>query len=81
MELPDFARTYFFAGTQHGPGALPPLAEDPNTGSRGLQRFNINDYGPLLRAALVNLDRWVSEGVEPPASAYPRLADGTAVMG
>jgi hypothetical protein len=62
-------------------GRLPPLAEDPNTGSRGLQRFNINDYGPLLRAALVNLDRWVSEGVAPPASAYPRLADGTAVMG
>jgi hypothetical protein len=79
-ELPDFARTYFFAGTQHGAGALPPLAEDPNTGSRGLQRFNINDYGPLLRAALVNLDRWASAGVEPPASAYPRLADGTAVM-
>jgi hypothetical protein len=80
VELPDFARTYFFAGTQHGAGALPPLAEDPNTGSRGLQRFNINDYGPLLRAALVNLDRWVSEGIAPPASAYPRLADGTAVM-
>jgi hypothetical protein len=37
------------------------------------------DYSPLLRAALVNLDRWVSEGVEPPASAVPRLADGTAV--
>ena len=81
VELPDFARTYFFAGTQHGAGALPPLAEDPNTGSRGLQRFNITDYGPLLRAALVNLDRWVSGGVEPPASAYPLLADGTAVMG
>ena len=37
------------------------------------------DYAPLLRAMLVNLDRWVSDGVEPPPSAVPRLADGTAV--
>jgi hypothetical protein len=37
------------------------------------------DYSPLLRAALVSLDRWVTEGVEPPPSAVPRLADGTAV--
>jgi hypothetical protein len=28
---------------------------------------------------LINLDRWVSEGVEPPPSEFPRLADGTAV--
>ena len=28
----DFVRTYLFAGTQHTPGALPPLAADPNTG-------------------------------------------------
>ena len=78
-EPPDFVRTYLFAGTQHTPGALPPLAADPNTGSRGVQRFNVVDYGPLIRAALVNLDRWVSEGVEPPASAFPRIADGTSV--
>jgi alpha/beta hydrolase family protein len=79
IEPPDFMRTYLFAGTQHTPGGLPPPAEDPNTGSRGLQRFNVVDYAPLLRAALVNLDRWVSEGVEPPASAFPRIADGSAV--
>jgi hypothetical protein len=36
-------------------------------------------YGRLLRAALVNLDRWVTEGVLPPASCHPRIADGTAV--
>ena len=33
----------------------------------------------LLRACLVNLDRWVTEGVEPPPSRHPRVADGTAV--
>ena len=29
--------------------------------------------------ALVNLDRWVSDGVEPPPSTVPRLRDGSAV--
>jgi len=72
-------RVYLFAGTQHTPGALPPPAADPNTGGRGAHPFNVVDYAPLLRAMLVNLDRWVSDGVEPPPSAVPRLADGTAV--
>jgi len=79
-EPAEFARTYLFAGTQHTPGALPPLSADPNTGDRGRHVFNITDYAPLLRAALVNLDRWVSEGAAPPPSAIPRLADGTAVL-
>jgi len=76
---PAEIRQYLFAGTQHTPGALPPPDEDPNTGGRGRHRFNVVDYAPLLRAALVNLDAWVKRGVEPPASAVPRLADLTAV--
>jgi hypothetical protein len=79
VEPPAEARIYLFAGTQHLPGAIPPPDADPNTGGRGLKPFNVVDYAPLLRAALVNLDRWVSGGVEPPPSAFPRLADGTAV--
>jgi len=73
-------RVYLFASTQHTPGSLPPPDADPNTGGRGRAPFNVVDYAPLLRAALVNLDRWVTEGVEPPASNVPRLADGTAVV-
>jgi hypothetical protein len=76
---PAWVRQYFFAGTQHTPGALPPPPADPNTGGRGRHPFSVVDYSPLLRAALASLDRWVSEGVEPPASAVPRLADGSAV--
>ena len=76
---PPFVRQYLFAGTQHTPGAIPPPAADPNTGGRGLHTFSVVDYSPLLRAALVNLDRWVTDGVEPPPSAVPRLADSTAV--
>jgi len=78
-EPAEFVRTYLFAGAQHLPGALPPPDADPNTGSRGQHCFNVSDYAPLLRSALVNLDRWVSDGVEPPPSAFPRIADGTAV--
>ena len=78
-EPAEFVRTYLFAGTQHTPGALPPADVDPNTGSRGYHCFNLSDYAPLLRCALVNLDRWASAGIEPPPSAFPRLADGSAV--
>ncbi len=78
-EPAEFVRTYLFAGTQHTPGAIPPPAADANTGARGQHRFNIVDYAPLMRAALDNLDRWVSAGVAPPPSAFPRLTDGTAV--
>jgi len=78
-------RVYHFAGTEHGLGVWPPsdtqVAPADPTGaverSRNL-RGTLN-YGRLLRACLVNLDRWISEGVEPPPSAHPRVDDGTAV--
>ena len=35
--------------------------------------------GPIFRALLVTLDRWVSEGTEPPASNMPRRRDGNLV--
>lgn len=79
IEPAGHVRVYLLAGTQHTPGALPPLDADANTGDRGLQRFNIVDYAPLMRAVFVNLDRWVSDGIAPPPNAFPRLADGTAV--
>jgi len=79
VEPAEFVRAYLLAGTQHTPGALPPLDADANTGDRGQQRFNIVDYAPLMRAMFVNLDRWVTNGVAPPDSAFPRLADGSAV--
>jgi Alpha/beta hydrolase domain len=79
------ARVYHFAGTEHGLGVWPPTAEkaaaaDPSEPPEHSQNIrNTIDYAPLLRACLVNLDRWVTEGVEPPPSRHPRLAEGTAV--
>ena len=78
VDLPGAVRVYAFAGTQHGLGGLP-LSDWDGDGYRGEYSFNCLDYRPLLRAALVNLDRWVSEGVLPPDSRYPRVSDGTAV--
>src|ERR671919_2986668 len=78
-------RAYHFTGTEHGLGISPPVdatavAADPSGWIERSQnlRGTIN-YGRLLRACLVNLDRWVTEGVEPPPSRHPRLDDGTAV--
>jgi hypothetical protein len=72
-------RIYHFAGTQHGAGSLPQGTLSPFDGSRALYPFNIVDYRPLLRAVLLNLDSWVTDGIEPPPSAHPRIADGTAM--
>ena len=78
-------RIYHFAGTEHGLGVWPPsdttpIAADPSGWTERSQnvRGTLN-YGRLLRACLVNLDRWVTEGVEPPPSRHPRLDDGSAV--
>ncbi len=75
----EAVRIYHFAGTQHGPGNLLLTDTGAADDSRGQHRPNSVDYRPLLRAALVNLDRWVTEGKAPPPSLHPRLDDGTAV--
>jgi hypothetical protein len=79
LEPAPESRIYHFAGTQHGAGTLPPATGSGPDGSTGRYPYNVVDYRPLLRAALINLDRWVSDGVEPPLSCHPRLDDGTAV--
>ena len=72
-------RRYHFAGCQHGSGDFPPVEVRANDGIKGQLPFNSVDYAPLLRAALDNLDRWVTSGEEPPASRHPSLSGGTAV--
>ena len=61
-------RVYFFAGSQHGSGAIPPRptgAQNPSS---------VNDYRSGLRALLVAMQAWLKDGKEPPASEYPRIA-------
>lgn len=80
VEPPADVRTYLLAGCQHVPGA-PALTRSPFSSPwvRPANHLTTVDFTPLLRAALVNLERWVAEDVEPPPSAVPSLADGTAV--
>ena len=72
-EIPDNVRIYAFGGTQHGPASRPPT----RGGADNLH--NPADYRPFLRALLEALDAWVRADIEPPASVYPRIADGTLV--
>jgi hypothetical protein len=78
VEPPAEERIYVIAGHQHGSG-VPRLVDMTAIGARGANNFNMVDGLPPQRAFLVNLDRWVSEGEEPPPSAFPRLSDGTAI--
>ena len=74
---PD-VRSYLFAGTQHGGGMLPQATEMPLVGLTARYGMNVVAHGPLLRAALINLDAWVRGGTEPPPSRVPRVDDGSA---
>jgi hypothetical protein len=61
-------RIYLFAGTQHGPGRFPPGR------NRTRNLANPNNFRWPMRALLVALNRWVGDGVEPPASQFPTIA-------
>ncbi|HEU0158225.1 MAG TPA: alpha/beta hydrolase domain-containing protein [Hyphomicrobiaceae bacterium] len=80
-DLPEhpLARRYLFAGAQHTPGYLGQTRTNPSTGTIARYPLNVIDYLPLHRAALVNLDRWISDNIEPPPSRHPRLSDASAV--
>src|SRR5262245_1406983 len=72
-------RRYLFAGAQHTPGYLDQSRTNPGTGTIARYPLNVLNYLPLHRAALINLDRWITEGIDPPPSRYPRRSDATAV--
>ena len=67
--LPSEVRVYVVGGAQHRPARAP--------SDRGQLPVNPNDYAPLREALFLALDRWVTEGIEPPPSVHPRIGDGT----
>ena len=72
--VPDTTRIYVFAGGQHGPAPFPPRR------SIGQQLNNPNDYRWSMRALLVAMNKWITDGVTPPASRHPRIEDKTLVQ-
>jgi hypothetical protein len=72
--LPATTRIYMVASTQHGGRFGLSTAPGPCVNPR-----NPHSSGPALRALFASLDRWVSDGVAPPPSQIPTLADGSLV--
>ncbi len=75
LPQPETVRIFMWASSQH---FADPRAETP---VRGVCQndSNVVQTSMLFRAALDNIDRWASEGVEPPPSRVPMRADGTLV--
>ncbi|MBM4262962.1 MAG: hypothetical protein FJ145_16215 [Deltaproteobacteria bacterium] len=74
LKLPDNVRLYVIASAQHNS----PFGSEPEKDD---SQFFINPLpaGDLLRALIVALDQWASQGIEPPPSCYPTVKDGTLV--
>jgi hypothetical protein len=75
--LSDNVRIYHFTGLQHFSGPFP-----PEKGKGDL--FGQEPQSPLpikyfWRSMISNMDAWVRNNTPPPASSYPRIADGNLV--
>jgi hypothetical protein len=74
---PPNVRTYIMASTQHGAAPLPLAAHAPFGNCQ--QQPNPNPQIWTMRALMTALTGWVRDGVEPPPSAKPSIADATLV--
>ena len=68
----DNVRIYGFMGAQHYVGRSRTRAPFVNC-------VSTSDHYLPMRALILALDAWSEKGVTPPASAYPRLSDGSLV--
>jgi hypothetical protein len=66
------ARVYAFMGAQHYVGRS--RTREPYTNC-----VSTTDHYLPMRSLLLALERWTTAKVEPPASAFPRIGDGTMV--
>jgi len=75
LQQPRGVRIYHLASSQHFATATMPQT------TYGVGQFPPNDLAThfFVRALFDALDRWASEGTEPPASRIPTRSDGTLV--
>ncbi len=66
------SRVYYLAGTQHGANARPEKTVTQNTP-------NPADYRFIMRALLVAMNNWITNGAEPPESQIPRIGKDNLV--
>jgi Alpha/beta hydrolase domain len=75
--LSDDVRIYHFTGLQHFPGPFPPeKGKDDLLGQQPQSPLPIKYF---WRAMIANMDAWVRDNALPPASSYPKIAEGTLV--
>lgn len=74
IAFPDNVRSYFFAGTQHGPATFPPTAQ-----AKDAPLANPVNASAVVTAMRLAMHRWVTEGAAPPPSVHPKISDGTLV--
>jgi hypothetical protein len=78
LPLPSSVRRYYHAGTTHGGGSggftLGTASTSPDTFAA-----NPNPQREINRALYVAMVDWVTKGIDPPPSAYPKVSDGTLV--
>src|SRR5271168_2577339 len=77
VDDPPNVRTFIMASTQHGAAALPLPAKAPFGNCQ--EQPNPDPQLWTMRALMTALTAWVRDGVAPPESARPRIADGTLV--
>ncbi|HEU4344697.1 MAG TPA: alpha/beta hydrolase domain-containing protein, partial [Candidatus Binatia bacterium] len=71
---PEKVRIYVIASAQHNS----PFGSEPE--KEGTQQLtNPLPAGDVLRALMVALDLWVTQGIPPPPSQFPTVRDGTLV--
>lgn len=75
LEPPPEVRLYMIAGMPHGNVASAVVKRRPSCALP----LNPVYGGPAYRALLTDLRAWITEGVPPPASRYPTLAQNTLV--
>src|SRR5258706_417234 len=72
LRLPDNVRIYVIASAQHNS----PFGSEPAKDDTQLL-VNPLPAGDVLRALMVALDQWVTNGIAPPPSRYPTVQDRT----
>jgi hypothetical protein len=75
LQIPDNIRMFLLSNLQHFAMAH----AKPDMVKTCAFPTNPLNAGPAVRALLVALDDWISNGKLPPASRYPSVSDGTLV--